>query len=373
MTFPKISRNDFIYYSKDTKGEAGRAVYIYPSLIPHLYSLISPASHEWNSVLAFIRGFTSASVDAGSYDNIENPGRHFKLIAGFEVYYIVMQSHPDQDVSPGIYVTDIRKTLLGDGKSSGLYKVKKRGGMLSSMPYGKSEVLDKGLFVNGLEADIASAADAALDRLRKYGQAVDDWDNISFPMFYIPAEHCNELGRWVTPDTKHESAAEAAQKLAKVLSDTQGARKRENAVPLSWSVEGEGAEVLRMAIDIVKKDSGTKTLDKHTFKLFNPVVPRAGLSSMLKSIKELCADVETIAVVSKNTSSAANISLDLSGICGALNSLRNNEKSISHLSDMFSDLSADFQKAKKLLPGSDPDARPTFVEIMNTIASKPKW
>lgn len=240
----------FVYFSTQTQGTSGRPVKIDPLLLPHFLCLVDPASHQG---LAAIRHIEGLRAKGGLGDSFQNANRAFDFmdhVGNISIHYKIMQV--DAGAPAGVYITDIRPGFTGDNKSAGLYKATKVGNRATVMQSSSSVVASSKAFINGRASDLIDAGAQALETAKE----------ASISLFYNPAHAINDMGCWFKPSKQEQHARTAAEKLAKVLNDTEA----KGAGKVLWHIRGEGAQLLSKALEKISSD-----LTKHRFQFFSPI------------------------------------------------------------------------------------------------------
>lgn len=274
----------FVYFSAQTQGAFGRPVKIDPQLLPHFLCLVDPSSHQGQTV---IRHIENLRAKAGTGDSFQNANRAFDFmdhIGNVRIHYKIMQADSGSPV--GVYITDIRPGYVGDSAKPGLYRVTQEGNSSRAAEIEGTVISSSKAVINGNAKTVRDAGSQALN-VTKESSAV---------LFYNPAHVINEMGSWFTPSKQEQNAKYAAEKLAKVLNDTQ----TKGSGTVHWHINGEGAHLLSKALEKVSGD-----LSKHRFQFFSPIGDMNKLLGTIKTKKGELAQT----VVSYDGSKGALVSL----------------------------------------------------------------
>lgn len=273
----------FVYFSTQTQGICGRPVKIDPLLLPHFLCLVDPASHQGQAVIRHIEGLRA---NAGHGDSFQNANRAFDFmdhVGNVRIHYKIMQVDAGEPV--GVYITDIRPGFRGDTAKPGLYSVQSSGSLARTSEVQSNVISSAKACINGVSKDLAGAAEQAVHMAK--GNAA---------LFYNSANVVNDMGCWFKPSKQEQSAKLAAERLAKVLAETES----KSSGKVHWHVQGEGAQLLAKALEKTSVE-----LSKHRFQFFNPVGDTNLLLGTLKKKKAELAE----SIVDYKASTAAMISL----------------------------------------------------------------
>ncbi|GLS26184.1 hypothetical protein GCM10007877_18990 [Marinibactrum halimedae] len=176
------------------------------------------------------------------------------------------------------------------------------------------------------------------------------------------------MGTWQTQQMKAFNPAAAAKELARVLIGTQKKRVSNQLPDVAWSIAGDGAKLLKLALG-----SCPGFLDKHTFKFIDPSID---VSNLLISLEQKGAkfDKEPIKITGKNT--AANVaiakSLQNDNLSRTLKSIdRNLSAGTKQILNSHGRNSAQINLSQQLLKNKGSGT--TFMDIVNQAQGAAGW
>ena len=255
----KADTRQFIPFSKNTNTDRGRKVFIDAALAPlfaHFFQSDEASALQMTSKIEQL-GALGGNVTANQ--NTGTPFEYMESIGKLAIYYQIHQGSEDNQTPAGVYITGVQRASEEGEDQAGLYQ---------SFEGKSAEVLTKiAEHEQGFIKAHAKATRAA--RVLQTLAGVDGWEvPNSFNFFYIPAAIENEMGLWMTPDSRAMRPAVVAKELASVLSETQ--KHRSNGKPIKWQIEGDTVKLLQLAVEHLPN-----LLDKHHFILTNPVADTA--------------------------------------------------------------------------------------------------
>ncbi|TPD55244.1 MAG: hypothetical protein C9355_04450 [Thalassolituus maritimus] len=262
----KADTRQFIPFSKNTNTDRGRKVFIDAALAPlfaHAFQSDEASALQMTSKIEQL-GALGGNVTANQ--NTGTPFEYMENIGKLAIYYQIHQGSEDNQTPTGVYITGVQRASEEGKDQAGLYQ---------SFEGRSSEVHTR--IAEREQGFIKSHTNAieAADMLQTLA-GDDGWGMPnSFNFFYIPAAIENEMGLWMTPDSRAMRPAVVAKELASVLSETQ--KHRSNGKPIKWQIEGDTVKLLQLAVEHLPN-----LLDKHHFMLMDPVADTAQIVNALE-------------------------------------------------------------------------------------------
>jgi hypothetical protein len=262
----KADTRQFIPFSKNTNTDRGRKVFIDAALAPlfaHVFQSDEASALQMTSKIEQL-GALGGNVTANQ--NTGTPFEYMENIGKLAVYYQIHQGPKDSQTPAGVYITAVQRASEEGTEQAGLYQ--SVGGKATEV---LTKIAEHELGFVQAHAKVSEAADT-LQPLA----GDDGWDTPnSFNFFYIPAAIENEMGLWMTPDSRAMRPAVVAKELASVLTQTQN--HRSNGKPIKWQIEGDTVKLLQLAVEHLPN-----LLDKHHFMLTDPVADTAQIVNALE-------------------------------------------------------------------------------------------
>ncbi|MEC7547088.1 MAG: hypothetical protein VYB48_09135 [Pseudomonadota bacterium] len=262
----KADTRQFIPFSKNTNTDRGRKVFIDAALAPlfaHAFQSDEASALQMTSKIEQL-GALGGNVNANQ--NTGTPFEYMENIGKLAVYYQIHQGSKDNQTPAGVYITGVQRSSEEGIDQAGLYQ---------SFEGRSSEV--NTYIAEREQGFIKSHTNAieAADMLQTLA-GNDGWGTPnSFNFFYIPATIENEMGLWMTPDSRAMRPTVVAKEFASVLTETQ--KHRSNSKPIKWQIEGDTVKLLQLAIEHLPN-----LLDKHHFMLTDPVADTAQIVNALE-------------------------------------------------------------------------------------------
>lgn len=262
----KADTRQFIPFSKNTNTDRGRKVFIDAALAPlfaHAFQSNEASALQMTSKIEQL-GALGGNVTANQ--NTGTPFEYMENIGKLAIYYQIHQGSKDSETPAGVYITGVQRSSEEGIDQAGLYQSFE----------GRSSEVNTNIAEReqGFIKSHTNAIEAA-DMLQTLAGS-DGWGTPnSFNFFYIPAAIENEMGLWMTPDSRAMRPAVVAKEFASVLTETQ--KHRSNSKPIKWQIEGDTVKLLQLAIEHLPN-----LLDKHHFMLTDPVADTAQIVNALE-------------------------------------------------------------------------------------------
>tara|TARA_B100001559_G_scaffold320569_1_gene333184 strand:- start:824 stop:1882 length:1059 start_codon:yes stop_codon:yes gene_type:complete len=289
----KADTRQFIPFSKNTNTNRGRKVFIDAALAPlfaHAFQSDEASALQMTSKIEQL-GALGGNVTANQ--NTGTPFEYMENIGKLAIYYQIHQGSKDNKTPAGVYITGVQLASEEGADKAGLYQ-----NLRGEHRYVTSKIAEHEQGFVKAQTSVIEAADTLQTLV-----GVDGWEvPNSFNFFYIPAAIENEMGLWMTPESRAMRPAVVAKELASVLSETQ--KHRSNGKPIKWQIEGDTVKLLQLAVEHLPN-----LLDKHHFILTNPV---ADTAQVVNAFQRRGAQIEGKLTDNKRALAAAKVSSERS-------------------------------------------------------------
>lgn len=279
-----VNVKHFVYFSLNTQGKDGRQVLIDPRLLPKFLSLVDVSHLTGQRVVKKIEQLRAIGGGIKSHQHIDKAMQHMDSFDNLQVYYKILQQSGEDNMGPGVYITDINGVSAKNIDALGMYGVDSEGVTSpTSKPFFER---DQAAVASGQTAEIA--ATSVTPHLDK-----DDWGRATdYSMFFIPESLANEFGSWITPEQKTFNSDSAASDLAKVLETTQKYRiKAKGETVARLRIFGNGSKLLRSALE---KTQGH--LDMLGFQFIDPTIDLQPVYAKLQRANAILAPKSVISI-----------------------------------------------------------------------------
>lgn len=263
-------KRQFVVFSKNTAGQAGRKVFIDSALAPLFSQFVNTQDAKSIQAILKIEQLRAIAGGVTANTNVATPFEHMETFGDLALYYQVHNPAQGNNAEAGVYITDVKLAANEGNSAAGLYVSKQQGAKTFSSAV-KNNVAET-------EVGTMNAAQTQNDAARKAAQTAgnDGWGNPKdFNMFYIPAAIHNEMGLWMTPDVRALRPSKVAKHFADVITATQ--QQRTNQTPIEWTIEGDSVKILQLALEHLPSN-----LNKHGFKLIDPVADTVQIINALE-------------------------------------------------------------------------------------------
>ncbi|TNC83315.1 MAG: hypothetical protein CSH37_14895 [Thalassolituus sp.] len=262
----KADTRQFIPFSKNTNTDRGRKVFIDAALAPLFAHFFQSDEAGAQQMTSKIEQLSALGGNVTANQNTVTPYEYMENIGKLAIYYQIHQGSKDSQTPAGVYITAVQRASEEGIDQTGLYQ--SFGGKSSEVSTKIAEH-EQG-FIKAHEQATRAA------RILQTLAGDDGWGTPnSFNFFYIPAAIENEMGLWMTPDSRAIRPAVVSKELASVLTETQ--KHRSNGKPIKWQIEGDTVKLLQLAVEHLPN-----LLDKHHFMLTDPVADTAQLVNALE-------------------------------------------------------------------------------------------
>jgi len=259
----KHELGNYIYFSPLTTGATGRAVKIHKDLLLPFFFAVNSKTYDGQLAIRQIEQLRTtpklnvppafrkpSKSHIRQLKSVYDTFQHVLMLKNLQVYYRVEQQAGD--VSPVVYISQVRSTYEDANDAPGLYARKiqfsRQAGDLKKM---KSRTVDgRTVFINGQSDSVKSV-------MKQAELIIGSRENLA--IFYSPASVCNDLGVWNSPGQTLRTGI-AIKELIAVIQHNRSAKNG-----INWIVEGEGCALLSNALESVSGD-----LKNHSFKIVNP-------------------------------------------------------------------------------------------------------
>ncbi|WLQ11921.1 hypothetical protein O5O45_19525 [Hahella aquimaris] len=368
----------FIPFSPETIGKSGRKVFIDAKLMPQFLALVDSRSTAGIKIVKKINELKSLAGGIVSCSNLNNAFQHMELVEHVRIFYKIFQPSDPTANEAGVYINDIRAGYKGDENKAGFYRVKGSSYMASSkpMPMQADKIIDHHAAISDHENTLGDAVRSCAKHTSTDGFSSNP---NNFSMFYLHSHIYNELGVWITPEQKQNNLDDAAQKLAKVLVETQAHRQAVNPgdEPLRWVIIGDGVKLLAKAISKLPspKPNYKENLSKHKFQFIDPTID---INPIARDLLKTGASLDKTPVITgqqRNRSAVVSASFHRGQSARAINVIGNvlGEKVAGVNKDWLANTqitSNAITHAKSLI--STPQNR-TFIEMINQVTRIAQW
>lgn len=263
-------KRQFVVFSKNTAGQAGRKVFIDSALAPLFSQFVNTQDAKSIQAILKIEQLRAIAGGVTANTNVATPFEHMETFGDLALYYQVHNPAQGNNAEAGVYITDVKLAANEGNSPAGLYISKQQG----------AKVFSSAVKNNVAETEIGTmnAAQTQNDAAGKAAKTAgnDGWGNPkNFNMFYIPTAIHNEMGLWMTPDVRALRPSKVAKHFADVITATQ--QQRTNQAPIEWTIEGDSVKILQLALEHLPS-----TLNKHAFKLIDPVADTVQIINALE-------------------------------------------------------------------------------------------
>ena len=263
-------KRQFVVFSKNTAGQAGRKVFIDSALAPLFSQFVNTQDAKSIQAILKIEQLRAIAGGVTANTNVATPFEHMETFGDLALYYQVHNPAQGNNAEAGVYITDVKLAANEGGSTPGLY-VSKSTRSRVSLDIVNNNIAETN---TGVIASAQTSSDAAQKASKLVGP--DAWGSPKdFNMFYIPAVIHNEMGLWMTPDVRAFRPSQAAKNFAEVITSTQ--QQRTNQTPVEWTIEGDSVKILQLALEHLPSN-----LNKHGFKLIDPVADTVQIINALE-------------------------------------------------------------------------------------------
>ncbi|WP_431686637.1 hypothetical protein [Hahella sp. NBU794] len=369
---------NFIPFSPETVGKSGRKVFIDAKLIPQFLALVDSRTPAGIKIIKKIIELKSLAGGIISCSNLNNAFQHMELVEHVRVFYKIFQIGDQKAKEAGVYINDIRAGYKGDENKAGFYRVKGSSAFsdMPPMPMKQEKIQENHAAISDHEQTLSEAVMSCARHTQTIGFGSQPQD---FSMFYLHSHIYNELGVWITPEQKQHNLDDAAQKLARVLVDTQTHRQAFNSgdEPLRWVIIGDGAKLLAKAIGKLPSPRANhkENLSKHNFQFVDPTID---LYPITRDLMRTGASIDKDPIITgkkRNRATIVSASLHRGQSAGAVSMV--GKQTGEKVNDANKNWLAGTQvtanaitNAKSLI--STPQDR-TFLEMFNQVKGIAKW
>jgi hypothetical protein len=263
-------KRQFVVFSKNTAGQAGRKVFIDSALAPLFSQFVNTQDAKSIQAILKIEQLRAIAGGVTANTNVATPFEHMETFGDLALYYQVHNPAQGNNAEAGVYITDVKLAANEGNSTAGLYVSKSTRSRVSL------DIIDNNIAETntGVIASAQTSNDAAQKASKLVGP--DAWGSPKdFNMFYIPAVIHNEMGLWMTPDVRALRPSKVAKHFADVITATQ--QQRTNQTPIEWTIEGDSVKILQLALEHLPS-----TLNKHAFKLIDPVADTVQIVNSLE-------------------------------------------------------------------------------------------
>jgi len=262
----KADKRQFIPFSKNTNTNNGRKVFIDAALAPLFAHFFQADDANTIRIVSKIEQLSAVAGGITANTNVTTPFEYMENIGELAIYYQLHSKSGENAAESGVYITGVKRSSEDGQDKAGLYR--STDGATSSITTGVAE------YEQGFVKAHSQLSKAVSDLQDVAG--TDGWGAPnSFNFFYIPTDIENEMGLWMTPDSRAMRPSAVAKELAGVLSETQ--KHRSNGTPIKWRIEGDTVKFLQLAIEHLPN-----LLDKHHFLLVDSVADTAQIVNTLE-------------------------------------------------------------------------------------------
>ena len=263
-------KRQFVVFSKNTAGQAGRKVFIDSALAPLFSQFVNTQDAKSIQAILKIEQLRAIAGGVTANTNVATPFEHMETFGDLALYYQVHNPAQGNNAEAGVYITDVKLAASEGHEPSGLYHSQSTGRQ-TKRSFVKNDVAEAKTGVVGAAQSVEKAADIASNQAGN-----DGWGGKNdFNLFYVPSVIQNEMGLWMTPDVRALRPNEVAEKFANVITATQ--QQRTNQAPIEWTIEGDSVKILQLALEHLPS-----TLNKHAFKLIDPVADTVQIINALE-------------------------------------------------------------------------------------------
>ena len=260
-------KRQFVVFSKNTAGQAGRKVFIDSALAPLFSQFVNTQDAKSIQAILKIEQLRAIAGGVTANTNVATPFEHMETFGDLALYYQVHNPAQGNNAEAGVYITDVKLAANENGDRSGLYASYEE----NITSYIQNNVAETNTGIMTAAQSLRMASNTA-----KQVSGSDGWGQTrSFNLFYIPAAIQNEMGLWMTPDLRALRPSTVAKHFADVITATQ--QQRTNQAPIEWTIEGDSVKILQLALEHLPS-----TLNKHAFKLIDPVADTVQIINALE-------------------------------------------------------------------------------------------
>jgi hypothetical protein len=260
-------KRQFVVFSKNTAGQAGRKVFIDSALAPLFSQFVNTQDAKSIQAILKIEQLRAIAGGVTANTNVATPFEHMETFGDLALYYQVHNPAQGNNAEAGVYITDVKLAANENGDRSGLYASYEE----NMTSYIQNNVAETNTGIMTAAQSLRMASNTA-----KQVSGSDGWGQArSFNLFYIPAAIQNEMGLWMTPDLRALRPSKVAKHFADVITATQ--QQRTNQTPIEWTIEGDSVKILQLALEHLPSN-----LNKHGFKLINPVADTVQIINALE-------------------------------------------------------------------------------------------
>lgn len=279
----------FIPFSKNTNTNRGRKVFIDAALAPLFAHFFQADDASTIRIVSKIEQLSAVAGGIAANTNVTTPFEYMENIGELAIYYQLHNSPQGHRSESGVYITGIQKSSRASNQKPGLWEV--------TPDYTReieSGVAEHSIAFVSTEEDTGSAAVKNAEKAGKNG-----WGGInSFNFFFVPKPIENEMGLWITPDSRSLRPATTAKILADVLTKTQNFKGHKE--PIKWTIERDTVKLLQLSLDHLPN-----LLDRLEFTLVDPV---ADTISIIQSLEYRGAKVTANISQDQRAKAAASLS-----------------------------------------------------------------
>ncbi len=259
----KADTRQFIPFSKNTNTNNGRKVFIDAALAPLFAHFFQADDANTIRIVSKIEQLSAIAGGISANTNVTTPFEYMENIGELAIYYQLHSKSGDNAAESGVYITGVQKSSKASSQKPGLWEVTPR-------------------FTRSVESDIAehptayvSAAEDPKTALQKH-TGKDNWGAASvFNLFFVPTPLQNEMGMWITPESRSIRPEIAAKHLADVLAKTQKFRGHNQKI--KWTLEGDTVKLLQLALGHLPN-----LMDRLEFVLIDPIADTVSISQALE-------------------------------------------------------------------------------------------